>query len=72
MLNLGATLALTSAAANLPMGMFHWAIARAHGWRMARKYAAIALAAGLFSALNVVYCIDELPNAVYLGAGRLS
>ncbi len=61
-----------AAAANLPMGVLHCAIARAPGWRIARLYAGIALTAGLYSVLNVVYCIDGMSDAVYLAAGRLS
>jgi signal transduction histidine kinase len=71
-LNLGLALPLAAAAANLLMATLHFALARAPGWRILRMYGAIALAAGLYSCLNVIYPIPGLPDTVYITTGRLS
>jgi PAS domain S-box-containing protein len=70
--NLGVALPLSAAATNLLVGALYFAIARAPGWRIARLYGWIALAAGLYSTLNLIYPIGGLSDAVYLAAGRLS
>jgi PAS domain S-box-containing protein len=70
--NLGVALPLTAAAANLLVGTHHFALARAPGWRIARLYGAIALAAGLYSSLDIIYPLDGMSDAVYLTTGRLS
>ena len=72
MLNLGVAIALTAAAANLSMAALHFAIARAPGWRIARLFAGIALTAGLYNSLNVVYSVSGMSDSVYLATGRLS
>jgi PAS domain S-box-containing protein len=54
------------------MAGLHFAIARAPGWRIARFFGAMALTAGLYSALNTVYCLDGVPDVFYLTAGRFS
>ena len=72
MLNLGVALPLTAAATSLLVGTLHFALARAPGWRIARLYGGIALAAGLYSSLDILYALDGLPDAVYLITGRLS
>jgi PAS domain S-box-containing protein len=71
-LNLGVVLPLTAAAANLLVGTLHFALARAPGWRIARLYGGIALVAGLYCSLDIIYPIGGLSDAVYIATGRLS
>jgi len=72
MISPGNVLALTATTTNLPIAAVQFALARAPGWRIARVYGAMALTAGLYSLVNIVYSVADLPVGVYLAAGRLS
>lgn len=62
---------VSAAAINLSMAAINVALSRAPGWRIGRLLGAIALTAGLFNIVSIVFCTAGFAPGVYLAAGRL-
>lgn len=71
-MNVAAAIALAAASVNIASSVFHFAIARAPGWRAARTFAAIALTAGLYNITGLVFATDGLSNPAYAAAAQLA
>jgi PAS domain S-box-containing protein len=71
-MNLGVAIPIFAATVNLSMAAIHLTIGRAPGWRIARLLGSIALIAGLYNAVSIIYGIDGLRDSVYIAAARLS
>ena len=69
-MNIALALAIATATLNLATAIAHYAISRAPGWRVARAFSLIALAAALYSCGNVVMGIEGLPGKFYVSAVR--
>ena len=71
-MNFGIAIPIFAATVNLSMAVIHLAVGRAPGWRIARLLGSIALIAGFYNTVSIVYGIDNLADPVYLAAARLS
>lgn len=60
-----------AATLNLGTAFLQLMFSRAPGWRVTRVYAAIAATAAAYSVSTAVFCIEGLPDEVYLLAGRI-
>jgi signal transduction histidine kinase/CheY-like chemotaxis protein len=69
-LGIATALALIAATLNLGTAVVQMVFARAPGWQGLRVFAVIALSAGVYSALDLVFCTTGLPAVAYIAAAR--